>query len=31
VAHTSDEYIDVRELRAAVDSYERIVRTLLAS
>lgn len=31
VAHTPDEYIDVRELRAAVDSYERIVRTLLAS
>jgi acetylornithine deacetylase len=31
VAHTSEEYIDVRELRAAVDSYERIVRTLLAS
>ena len=31
VAHTPDEYIDVRELRAAVDSYERIVRALLAS
>jgi acetylornithine deacetylase len=31
VAHTPDEYIDVRELRAAVASYERIVRTLLAS
>jgi acetylornithine deacetylase len=31
VAHTPDEYIDVGELRAAVDSYERIVRTLLAS
>lgn len=31
VAHTPDEYIDVRELRAAVESYERIVRTLLAS
>ena len=31
VAHTSEEYIDVKELRQAVDSYERIVRTLLAS
>ena len=31
VAHTADEFIDVRELRSAVDSYERIVRTLLAS
>ena len=31
VAHTPDEYIDVRELRAAVDSYERIVRALLSS
>jgi acetylornithine deacetylase len=31
VAHTPDEYIDVRELRAAVDSYDRIVRSLLAS
>jgi acetylornithine deacetylase/succinyl-diaminopimelate desuccinylase-like protein len=31
VAHTPDEYIDIGELRAAVDSYERIVRTLLAS
>ena len=31
VAHTTDEYIDVRELRAAVDSYERIVRALLAN
>jgi acetylornithine deacetylase len=31
VAHTSDEFIDVKELRQAVDSYERIVRTLLAS
>lgn len=31
VAHTPDEYIDVRELRAAVESYERIVRALLAS
>ena len=31
VAHTPDEYIDVRELRAAVESYDRIVRSLLAS
>jgi acetylornithine deacetylase len=31
VAHTSEEYIDVKELRQSVDSYERIVRTLLAS
>jgi acetylornithine deacetylase len=31
VAHTTDEFIDVQELRQAVDSYERIVRTLLAS
>jgi len=31
VAHTPDEYIDVRELRAAVDAYDRIVRSLLAS
>ena len=31
VAHTTDEYIDVRELRAAVDAYERIVRTLLTN
>lgn len=31
VAHTSEEFIDVTELRRAVDSYERIVRTLLAS
>jgi acetylornithine deacetylase len=31
VAHTSDEYIDVGELRAAVDAYERIVRALLAA
>ena len=27
VAHTPDEYIDVDELRASVDAYERIVRT----
>ncbi|MEO6526949.1 MAG: M20/M25/M40 family metallo-hydrolase [Gemmatimonadaceae bacterium] len=31
VAHTSEEFIDVDELRRSVDSYERIVRTLLAS
>jgi acetylornithine deacetylase len=31
VAHTTDEYIDVEELRAAVDAYERIARTLLAA
>jgi acetylornithine deacetylase len=31
VAHTPDEYIDIRELRAAVESYDRIVRSLLAS
>lgn len=31
VAHTPDEYIDVRELRAAVEAYDRIVRTLLTS
>ncbi len=31
VAHTPDEYIDTDELRAAVDTYERLVRTLLAS
>ena len=30
VAHTTDEFIDVRELRAAVDAYERIARALLA-
>jgi acetylornithine deacetylase len=29
VAHTPDEHIAVAELRAAVDSYERIVRELL--
>jgi acetylornithine deacetylase len=29
VAHTPDEFIDVRELRDAVDAYTRIVRTLL--
>jgi acetylornithine deacetylase len=31
VAHTPDEFIDVRELRSAVDAYDRIVRSLLAS
>ena len=30
VAHTPDEYIDVEELRASVDTYERLARTLLA-
>jgi acetylornithine deacetylase len=30
VAHTPDEYIDVSELRGAVDAYERLVRALLA-
>jgi len=29
VAHTADEYIELDELRAAVDAYERIVRSLL--
>lgn len=29
VAHTPDEYVEVSELRAAVDSYQRIVRALL--
>ena len=31
VAHTPDEYVDVSELRAAVDAYERIVRNLLSA
>jgi len=31
VAHTPDEHIDLPELRASVDGYERIIRTLLAS
>jgi acetylornithine deacetylase len=30
VAHTADEYIDVEELRASVDTYERLARTLLS-
>ncbi|HEY5492902.1 MAG TPA: M20/M25/M40 family metallo-hydrolase [Gemmatimonadaceae bacterium] len=29
VAHTPDEFIDVAELRASVDAYERLVRALL--
>jgi acetylornithine deacetylase len=29
IAHTPDEYIDVNELRASVDAYQRIVRSLL--
>ena len=31
VAHTSEESIDVGELRQSVDSYERLVRSLLAT
>ncbi|MEO6443812.1 MAG: M20/M25/M40 family metallo-hydrolase [Gemmatimonadaceae bacterium] len=31
VAHTPDEYIDIGELRAAVDGYQRLVRALLAN
>lgn len=31
VAHTPEEYVELDELRAAVDAYERIVRALLAS
>ncbi|MFN8572625.1 MAG: M20/M25/M40 family metallo-hydrolase [Gemmatimonadaceae bacterium] len=31
VAHTPDEYIDVGELRAAVNAYARMIRALLAS
>jgi acetylornithine deacetylase len=31
VAHTPDEHIDIDELRASVDAYERIARQLLAS
>lgn len=30
VAHTPDEYIETDELRKSVDTYERLVRTLLA-
>ena len=29
VAHTTDEFIDIEELRAAVGSYEKIVKALL--
>jgi len=31
VAHTPDEFIDVSELRASVDSYEKIARHLLST
>ena len=31
VAHTPDEFIDTDELNAAVDTYAKLVRTLLAS
>ena len=31
VAHTPDEHIAVSELRASVDAYERIIRSLLAA
>jgi acetylornithine deacetylase len=31
VAHTTDEYIDVDELRNAVDAYERIARAVLTA
>lgn len=31
VAHTRDEYVEVDELRASVDAYERLVRSLLAT
>jgi acetylornithine deacetylase len=31
IAHTPDEFIAVDELRASVDHYERLVRSLLAS
>ena len=31
VAHTPHEFVDIDELRASVDSYMRLVRTLLAS
>lgn len=30
VAHTPDEFIDVDELRASVDTYEKLARTLLS-
>ena len=31
VAHTPDEHIEVRELRESVNTYERLVRSLLAT
>ena len=31
VAHTTDEFIDVEELRSSVDAYERIARAVLTS
>ena len=31
VAHTPDEFIDIEELRASVDAYERIARQLLST
>jgi len=31
VAHTPDEFIDLNELRASVDAYQRIAKQLLAS
>ncbi len=31
VAHTSDEFVDVGELKASVDAYERLARSLLDS
>jgi acetylornithine deacetylase len=31
VAHTPNEHIDVRELRESVNTYERLVRSLLAT
>src|SRR5262245_10015462 len=31
VAHTPDEFIDVKELRAAVGAYEKIIRSLLST
>jgi acetylornithine deacetylase len=31
VAHTPNEHIDVRELRESVDTYERLVRSLLGA
>ncbi|HEY8165657.1 MAG TPA: M20/M25/M40 family metallo-hydrolase [Gemmatimonadaceae bacterium] len=31
VAHTPEEFVDVNELRASVDTYEKLARTLLSS